>query len=491
MLSLWRGEDAQLYAFGTEHGDFLRLTDITESWKARFGDLLQRGSYSNLDHPSNLRVTIPGICDARKLLTPTRVNGFFYINNYEAVSRHAVELSEDPHHVLKHVLVRGLRKNKGTSGDQPSLRAGLELAGKSSLVVRYRHSIDELLDWQERDVEGKPQTCLAYRDGTDDVRTARDVVEAAFLHARFTRGGEPHVVEGVTHDVLANVFWLRCDNGRKVVLSRKVYDQIYEPLVSTFCGNPFVDPEGVDAVLGRFADTMREAKVHTGVIRTQLARAGFEFAGPARAARDIIGFLLEDEEVSARFQRNKEKVHKAMRRTYGGVLEAGTNLPVELEGYNLLLLEAHESTHVAFRDAAGGLFTLQTPYYRYASSPGSAGRAFCPAIAVPDMLAAITDICQNPDHALDLAELHVDLAHYACIGFWNSREELVYQVLLVNGVVTLGSPATEIARFPSEVRKADDIAARILARRAPHLDPAAVPVDGPVTSRWGLPTNAY
>jgi hypothetical protein len=82
MLSMWRGEDGQVYAFGTETGDFLRLTDITESWKARFGDLLERGSYSNLDHPKNPRVTIPGICDARKLLSPTRVNGFFYINNF-------------------------------------------------------------------------------------------------------------------------------------------------------------------------------------------------------------------------------------------------------------------------------------------------------------------------------------------------------------------------------------------------------------------------
>lgn len=468
MLSLWRGEDEQLYAFGTEQGDFLRLTDITESWKARFGDLLQRGSYSNLEHPQNPRVTIPGICDPKKLLSPTRVNGFFYINNYEAVSRHAVELAEDPHHVLKHVLVRGLRKNKGTSGDQPSLRAGLELAGRSALVVRYRHAIDELLDWQEETVAGKKEICLAYRDGTDDVRTARDVVLAAFRGARFTRDGEAYVVEEVSHDVLTNRFWLRCDGGRRVLLSRSVYDRVYEPLVSTFCGNPFVDPEGMDAVLGRFADTMRAAKVHTGVIRTQLARKGFEFAGPARAARDVIGFLLEDQEVSARFSRNKDKVHTAMRRTYSGVLEAGTNLPVELEGYNLLLLEAHESTSVAFRDAADALFTLSTPYYRYASSPGTAGRAFTPAIAVPDMLAAIADICKNPDHAIDLTELHVDLSHYACIPFWNSREELVYQVLLVNGVVTLGSPATEVARFASEVRKADDIAARILARRAPE-----------------------
>ncbi|MCC6525967.1 MAG: aminotransferase class I/II-fold pyridoxal phosphate-dependent enzyme [Polyangiaceae bacterium] len=495
MLSLWRGADAQLYAFGTEQGDFLRLTDITESWKARFGDLLQRGSYSNLDHPKNPRVTIPGICDPKKLLMPTRVNGFFYIDNYAAVERHAVELAEDPHHVLKHVLVRGLRKNKGTSGDQPSLRAGLEFAGQGALVTRYRHAIDELLDWQERTVEGKRETCLAYRDGADDVRTARDVVDAAFRGRTFRHDGQSHAVLSVRHDVLANLFWLECEGGRSVALSRPVYDQIYEPLVSTFCGNPFVDPEGMDAVLGRFADTMRDAKVHTGVIRTELARPGFEFAGPARAARDIIAFLLEDEEVSARFQRNKDKVQKAMRRTYGGVLEAGTNLPIELEGYNLLLLEAHESLHVAFTDAAGASFTLATPYYHYQPTAEPPDKTFTPAIAMPDMLAAIADICRNPDYAFDLAELYVDPAHYDCIRFWNSREELVYQVLLVHGVVMLGSPASEVARFPSEVRKADHVAGHILARRAPLQGaasrPEATPADGvpapPPSAPYGVP----
>ena len=392
MLSLWRGEDGQIYAFGTETGDFLRLSDITETWKARFGDLLERGSYSNLDHPTNPRVTIPGICNAQKLLSPTRVNCFFYIDNYSPVSGSAVELSEDPHQVLRTVLVRGLRKNKGTSGDQPSLRAGLEFAGETAVVTRFRHAIDELLDWQEREIEGKKRTCLCYRDGAEDVFAAAEIVSRAFAGRR-CEGGE---IAGVRFDVLRNLFWLEC-GGRRVVLDRAIYDQVYQPLVSTFCGNPFVDPEGMDRVLSTFAETMRTAKVQTGILRTQLARDGYEFAGPARAARDVVTFLLEDEEVSARFQRNKNKVQRALARTFAGVLEPGTNLPVELEGYNLLLLEAHESTHVAFCDLSGKAFTLATPYYRF--QPGAKGeaKAFLPSLALPEIVEAIRDICSNPD----------------------------------------------------------------------------------------------
>jgi hypothetical protein len=397
MLSLWRGEDEQIYAFGTEVGDFLRTNDITNSWKAHFGDLLMRGSYSNIDHPKNARVTIPGICQIENVLAPTRVNGFFYINNYAPVRNRAVELSDDPHHVLKNTLVRGLRKNKGTSGDQPSLRSGLEFAGDSELVVRFRHAIDELIDWQETTKEGKAITTLGFRDGADDVFSARELISMAFRGKSFSLSNKTETIASTSHDVLTNTFCLHCESGLKTVLDRQIYDQIYEPLTSTFCGNPFVDPEGMDRTLEIFAKTMLKARVHTGVIRTQLARPGYEFNGPAKAAHDIVSFLMEDEEVNARFQRNKAKVHTAMLNTYGGVLEAGSNLPVELEGYNLLLLEEHESHQVAFLDHAGNEFSLSTPYFHFDGPATHQKKTFAPAIALPEAIAVICDISNNID----------------------------------------------------------------------------------------------
>lgn len=469
MLSLWRGSDDQIYAFGTETGDFLRINDITEGWQAHFGDLLKRGAYSNIDHPKNARVTIGGICDVEDVLTPTRVNGFFYINNYETVRGSAVELSEDPHHVLKNTLVRGLRKNKGTSGDQPSLRAGLEFAGDSALVVRFLHEIDALVDFEDRHVDGAVRTCLGYRDGASDVFAARELVRLAFRGKEFRREGKVRRIDDVDYDVLRNLFWVVTTGGARVPLDRAVYDEIYEPLTSTFCGNPFVDPDGMDGTLETFAELMFKAKVHTGVIRTQLARSGYEFAGPAKAAEDIVTFLLEDEEVNARFQRNKEKVHQAMRTTFGGVLEAGSNLPVELEGYNLLLLEEHESTHVSFLDAQGRPFTLCTPLFQPGVEDDEPNGDFAPAITLPENAAVIRDICLNRDYVVVARDLHVDLEPYGCIGYWGSIEELTYQVLLLNGVIGLGSSDDEVARFPIEVKKARQVAERIARERRPRL----------------------
>jgi hypothetical protein len=154
--------------------------------------------------------------------------------------------------------------------------------------------------------------------------------------------------------------------------------------------------------------------------------------------------------------------------TFSGVLQpGGTNLPVELEGYNLLLLEAHESTHVAFQDLDGRPFTFSTPYYRPPAEAEAGRKPFKPAIAMPDMVEAIRDICANPDHELDLSHLHVDLWEYDRIQWWRSPEELIFQVLLVNGIVALGSSGRELARFPAEVRKAAAIAERIRADREP------------------------
>ncbi|MBW2734618.1 MAG: aminotransferase class I/II-fold pyridoxal phosphate-dependent enzyme [Deltaproteobacteria bacterium] len=450
MLSLWRGVDEQIYAFGTETGDFMRLTDITESWQLRFRDLLQRGSYSNLDYAKNPRVTIPGICDRQRVLSPTRINGFFYINNYAASGSSSVEIIEDPHQLLKQVLVRGLRKNKGTSGDQPSLRAGLEQAGEHGIVTRFRYALDELLTWCTVQREGREHTCLVFRDGATDVYIAREVVALAFKGRMLSpRPGAPKVtISGVDHDVMENVFWLLCGNQR-VLLDREAYDQVYEPLVSTFCGNPFVDPTGMEQTLGVFAETLRQGKIHTGVIKTQLARVGYEHSGPAKAAEDIVDFLTEDEEVNARFQRNKNKVRRAMEAAYGGLIARGTPLPVELEGYNLLLLEEHESTHVEFIDQQNETFTLSTPYYRFTAPPVNreATTPFRPAIALPRHIEAIVDICDSVQIDLPLQELEVELAVYGALRYWNTIEEFTYQVLLVNGVVDLGSSDAELARL--------------------------------------------
>jgi hypothetical protein len=67
----------------------------------------------------------------------------------------------------------------------------------------------------------------------------------------------------------------------------------------------------------------------------------------------------------------------------------------------------------------------------------------------------------------------VDLALYDCIGWWNSPEELAWQILLVNGVLSLGSSDSEVARFPLEVRKAMHIAKLVMKIRSAKMGTSA------------------
>jgi len=129
-----------------------------------------------------------------------------------------------------------------------------------------------------------------------------------------------------------------------------------------------------------------------------------------------------------------------------------------------LALARTELNRAHLERRCGRPFAASTPFYRY-RAPTVRG-SFVPAIALPEMLATIADICANPDHEVDLQDLEVDLASYIpIIRHWNSLDELTYQVLLVNGVINLGSSATELARYTGEVCKARRVAERISGAR--------------------------
>jgi hypothetical protein len=58
------------------------------------------------------------------------------------------------------------------------------------------------------------------------------------------------------------------------------------------------------------------------------------------------------------------------------------------------------------------------------------------------------------------------MAEYKNIKAWDSKEELVYQVLIKNGLARLNYSDTNISQIPpKEVKKAEKIAEAIMAER--------------------------
>jgi hypothetical protein len=503
MLSLFIGEDGQLYAFGTESGDFLRMTDIPDSWQHRFRDRIATASTTNRLDARNPRTTIGGLCEPHSLLAPTRVNLFFVMDNFSTAQPGGrVLVEEEPENLLLQVYPAGYRREKGTSGDQPNLRASLLYSDhplRHRLLVKYQEQLDTLLGWHE---QTERPDLLAFQDLPGGPGEALQMVRDLFVGRRLQlsepavlqdREGAPITLSAgsswsisrASYEVLGNRFELQLrqeataapstsgDTKLEALLDRALFDRLLPPIASTFCGNPFIDPQGLGLTLQRFGRAMRDAEVITGIVSTQLAVPGREHEGPARASQHLISLIQEDYRINARFQRNKARVYHALQETYGRAILGPVDLPVEIQAVNLLELERFESDSIRLVDAGRGHIDLVTPYYRY-SSTAATQQGFQPRLLHPEIGQAIHCICDSPDFDIPLHGYVPDLAAYDRIRYWRSQEELLYQVLLVHGDITLGHGPEHLFTAPATIRKAQRVA-KLLRQQRRAVEPPPTP----------------
>jgi len=583
MLSLFEGEDGQLYMLGTEEGDFMRTTDIPSDYMDGNRDMLGQASFSNMSHPKNPRATLPHLCDRNTFLKPLRVNHFLVANNYQKPSGSAVEEVPSQENLLMDVYVRGVRIEKGTSGDQPSLFYSLKeskVGNRDEIIATYGEDLDKLLGWNITvGKDGKvSSSVLSFRDVPNkkdtSVSMAKEMFEGKECFEKRTikeDGKDKEVVlrwriKEVKYDAIKNNFTVvkeSLDENGKVEespLNRPVFDGIYAPHVATYCGNPFVDPKGMDEVLRHMAEVMKKSGVITGIIRTQLGVSGSEVTGPSKASSDLIEFLTSDPRVNERFKHNKDKVHSKLIGQYGPMIFGQTELPEPLKAYNLKLLERHESDTLKLvrvkRDSEGKVMLdekgeaikeeipdIHTPLYRF--NPEAANKEFVPSLLTPEMFGAIDEVMNSGNYQqisiegidptlseypmltpamlyevydiihsgshnglpreklnetlnqkgfvinqemfekiyklaqskkyedLTMESIEKALSKHAFIRTANNREELIFQILMKNGISKLESRPEKIAEAPYEVKKAALIADMLLERRPDIVREAA------------------
>ncbi len=474
MLSLFQGDDGEMYMLGTESGDFMRLTDIPHEWQIRMRDWIDSASKTNLDDPTNPRATINGICDPKEFLRPVRVNMFFNINNFEKPKGSPVQEERDPENLLLNTYVKGYRYEKGTSGDQPNLFASIhysEVPDREMLLSKYQQDLDRLLGWDLILAEtGKVKTAiLSFNDVPGEVFKAKQMVKDVFEGKSFKLKDKKYTITGVDYKLRENRYHVKVRDEstgteEEKPLDKEIFKAIYPPIASTYCGNPFVDPRGMDAVLKRFAGVMKEAGVITGSVYTELAVSGQEVSGAVRAAQGLIDFITEDPRINERFQRNKDRVSRALTAKYGTVVLGQGSIPQEVEAHNLYLLERQESDAVHLIDGEGKTVSIRTPHYENIS--GRQKKAFAPSLTTPEIEKLVNAVCEGPDgRAINLEHFNPPLEPYAAIRTWDNKVELIYQVLLLNGVMTLGYNAGVIHHQHQEVKKAEKIAEAIMAQR--------------------------
>ena len=475
MLSLFEGDDGQVYMLGTEQGDFMRMTDISDGWQERFRNLLETGARSNLNDPKNPRITVSGICDANKISVPTRVNMFLNINNYAeppgGISFHEID---DPENLMLKDYVRGYRGEKGTSGDQPNLFASISatknISNKKQLL-KYGEKMDSLIAWDDIvDDSGKAvNAIMRFKNVEGGIFKAKQIVKDMFVGKKV---GDAIITEtpfNVQTGQFEVVFQFADGHTEKTLLDREgVFSKIYNPIASTFCGDPFVDPRNVSKkLLRRFGKVMKNAGVITGTLYTQLKRKGMEFEGPIRAANGVTGFIMDDKRINDRFQGQKKKVNQALQDRYGSAIinRGGTgSIPVDIERQNLYLNEDFERRTIRPQDANGNIIPLKTKRYEY--DPKAKAKGFECSLVTPEIQRAIEVVCSESEHDTRPYDMSgVKLSAYKDIKAWNSNEELIYQIMICNGSMMLGYEESVIRQHAVEVKKAEKIAERIMAAR--------------------------
>ncbi|KKU78334.1 MAG: hypothetical protein UY05_C0064G0002 [Candidatus Peregrinibacteria bacterium GW2011_GWA2_47_7] len=210
MLSLFEGEDGEMYMMGTESGDFMRLTDIPNEWQERMRDWINSSSKTNLDDKTNPRATINGICDPNVFLSPVRVNVFANINNFEKPNGPAFQEERDPANLLLDTYVKGYRREKGTSGDQPNLFASIkysEVPDREVLLSKYQEDFDRLLGWDLILAKsGKVKTSiLSFKDVPGEVFRARQMVKDLFVGKYCD---DKHTILEARYEVRENRFYV-------------------------------------------------------------------------------------------------------------------------------------------------------------------------------------------------------------------------------------------------------------------------------------------
>lgn len=471
MLSFFEGNDGEMYMLGTEQGDFMRMTDIPADWKERVRDRINNGSKTNLSDSKNPRITIGNLCNPGEFQKPVCVNGFFNINNFLKPAGLAVKEAKSAKNLVLDEYVRGYRGEKGTSGDQPNLYASISGGNDKSrnpVIKEFGKELDILLGWDVlTGPSGKAENAfLQFNDIHGGVDKAKSMVDKIFLGKMI----DDRKIVGTRYDCRKNLFYVTLKNKEnieeEVVLDRNgIFNKIYEPIASTYCGDPFVSAEKMGPTIKRFAEIMKKAGVITGTIFTQLKVPGMEFDGPTQASQDLLKFLLEDERVNRRFQNHIRKVDKNLREKYGPITLNSSTIPDEVMAYNLFLLERHKSDNVYAVDAKGKMIDLETPHYKY--DPDRAKKPFNPSLITPDIAEVIADVCGNEDYEkISLKSFKYLMSEYAHIQSWDSKEELIYQILIKNGLAKLNYSDTNIAQIPPhEIKKAEKIAEAIMKSR--------------------------
>ena len=357
MFHVFRDKTGNIYGFGTEVGDFSRVTDFDPDFIKYYKYLFETSADSNV-HDLNSRSTISGLCEIQM---PYKIDIILTAHNYSK-EEGGITRVDNPENFLLYIDSHGERKEKATSQDGPNFQRTLQryTADKNVVEVLALHGnyLDDVLDWEyEEDIK---KYFLASSYKMMDKIDIEKIVNQILTGKTFNENGKDYFIEKINFDLVKNRFFAvakntETDKKSNIVICRNVFGQIFDSLASTPAGQPFIDQENqvdlrydlVKVLSGDDDGKGAGRKVQFGIVSTEIGKKGKEITGPQKAAAALTNLIQELRAGSSEINDKKNSVRKIVHKCYPHMLKDGQTSN-ELWRYNFYLYQLNEMMKAEF-----------------------------------------------------------------------------------------------------------------------------------------------
>ncbi|MCU4176172.1 aminotransferase class I/II-fold pyridoxal phosphate-dependent enzyme [Carboxylicivirga sp. N1Y90] len=444
MFHVFRDKQGNIYGFGTEVGDFSRVTDFDPDFIKYYKYLFESSADSNVTD-LNSRSTVSGLCEIQM---PYKIDIILTAHNYSKEEA-GITRVDNPENFMMYIDSHGERKEKATSQDGPNFQRTFHryTADKNIVDVLAKHGnyLDDVLDWEYVPSERVYYLASSYK--MMDKIDIEQVVNQIFVGKSFEYNNEAVNIIKVNFDIVKNRFVAEVKASDEsetlhVVINRNVFGQMFDALASTPAGQPFIAQEGqvesryylTDVLSGGEDRLGAGRKVQCGIVSTEIGKKGKEITGPQKAAEALTDLIQDLRAGSSEMNESKNKVRQSVREHYAHIFTNGRSSN-EIWRYNFYLYQLDKMMKAEFvrmDDPSVAVDLAGVNMYE----PKNKKEAFSPLLVTPNLnieLSSFGETCNElmslPNYP-EFAEEFMDGADqlYQAVGY--------AQETMVNNMIT-------------------------------------------------------
>ncbi len=449
MFHVFRDKQGNIYGFGTEEGDFSRVTDFDPDFIKYYKYLFESSADSNVTD-LNSRSTVSGLCEIQM---PYKIDIILTAHNYSKEEA-GITRVDNPENFMMYIDSHGERKEKATSQDGPNFQRTLHryTADKNIVEVLAQHGnyLDDVLDWEFVSSEKKYYLASSYK--MMDKIDIEQVVNKIFVGKSFKYQDELVLIRKVNFDIIKNRFVANVVSANDqvqnlVVICRNIFSQMFDALASTPGGQPFIAQEGqvesryyLTDVLSGGKDRKGEGRnVQCGIVSTEIGKKGKEITGPQKAAEALTKLIQDLRAGSAVINERKNIVRQLVREKYAHVFTNGGGSN-EIWRYNFYLYQLDKMMKAEFvRMDDPSVVVDLSGVNKY--EPKDKKEAFSPLLVTPNLNIELSSFGETSNELMSLpnypefAEEFMDGADvlYEAKGYSNETivNNMITQLLLI------------------------------------------------------------